>query len=106
MIVKIASEKWLRKIAGIPPYVIDGMIFKYAGETIEVAEKPDGDWTEYTMDQIGALGISLPTYKNMLYEGKLGYTWSTLMFAETEEFNKRPPLNVDDILSFIDEGGK
>lgn len=103
MLVRIASAEWLRKVADVKPTIIEEMIRKFAGKTIEVTLH--NDWTQYTIDQINALEISLPTCKNMLYEGE-DFIWSTLMFAETEEFNNRPPLNVGDVLSFIDEGGQ
>lgn len=105
MLVKIASAEWLRKVAGIAPYVIDPMVLGCAGKTIEVTEEPSLGYTEVELDQIDELGILLPVCENTMYSDDK-YTWSTLMFAETEEYNKRPPLNVGDILSFINEGGQ
>lgn len=105
MLVKIASEEWLRKVAGVAPYVIDAMIIECAGQTIEVTEEPDLCYCKTELDYINELGISLPAYENAMYSDDK-YIWGILMFAETEEYNKRPPLDIDDILNFIDEGGK
>ena len=102
MLVKIASKEWLRNVAGIVPYVIDPML-EHAGKTIEVTEGPDLIYSEKDMELINELGISLPIHENIMYLDD-EYTWSILMLAETEEYNKSFGFNVENILNFI-EGG-